>query len=120
MLVVEDHDDTRAVIAELLGAEGFTVVAAENGQRGLEQLTRTRPCLVLLDLMMPIMTGWEFRRVQLALADADLAAVPVLLLTAVPDAAQVGQQLHAADVIPKPLDFDRLIAAVRQHCGSPQ
>jgi len=62
VLVIEDHDDTREMVAMLLGAEGFTVVTAENGKRGLERLMGTRPSLVLLDLMMPVMTGWEFRR----------------------------------------------------------
>ena len=116
VLVVEDHDDTREMVAALLKAEGFTVITAENGQRGLERLMRERPCLVLLDLMMPVMTGWEFRRVQLSLPDSELAAVPVLLLTAVPDAEKVAAQLDAADVIPKPVDFERLVETVRRHC----
>ena len=116
VLVVEDHDDTREMVAALLRAEGFTVVTAENGQRGLERLMRERPCLVLLDLMMPVMTGWEFRRVQLSLPDSGLAAVPVLLLTAVPEPEKVAVQLHAADVIPKPLDFEKLVETVRRHC----
>jgi CheY-like chemotaxis protein len=118
VLVVEDHDDTREMVAALLGAEGFTVATAENGRRGLESLQETRPCLVLLDLMMPVMTGWEFRDAQLSLPDSELAAVPVLLLTAVPDPQRAAEQLHAADVIPKPLNFDRLIEAVKRHCSS--
>ena len=116
VLVVEDHDDTREMVAALLKAEGFTVITAENGRRGLEQLMRERPCLVLLDLMMPVMTGWEFRRVQLSLPDSELAAVPVLLLTAVPDAERVAAQLDAAAVISKPLDFEKLVDTVRRHC----
>jgi CheY-like chemotaxis protein len=119
VLVVEDHDDTRAMVATLLQAEGFTVVTAENGERGLEGLMRARPCLVLLDLMMPVMTGWEFRRVQMSLPDDELASVPVLLLTAVPDPERAAADLHAADVIPKPLDFDRLLECVRRHCLPP-
>ena len=119
VLVVEDHDDTREMVAALLEAEGFTVITAENGRRGLERLMRERPCLVLLDLMMPVMTGWEFRRVQLSLPDSDLAAVPVLLLTAVPDPEKVAAQLDAVAVIPKPLDFENLVATVRRHCAPP-
>ena len=116
VLVVEDHDDTREMVATLLSSEGFTVVTAENGQRGLERLMGTRPCLVLLDLMMPVMTGWEFRRVQMSLPDSDLASIPVLLLTAVRDPERAAEQLHAADVIQKPVDFDQLIESVRKHC----
>ena len=117
VLIVEDHDDTREMVATLLSEHGFTVVTAENGRRGLERLMRARPCLVLLDLMMPVMTGWEFRRAQLSLPDSDLASVPVLLLTAVDQPDRVALQLGATDVIRKPLDFDQLIESVRRHCG---
>ena len=117
VLVVEDHDDTRQMIAALLAAEGFTELTAESGRRGLESLMAARPCLVLLDLMMPVMTGWEFRRAQLSLPDSDLASVPVLLLTAVPNIEREGKQLGAAEVLPKPLDFDQLIQSVRRHCA---
>lgn len=116
VLVVEDHDDTREMVAALLAAEGFTVVTAENGQRGLERLQQARPCLVLLDLMMPVMTGWEFRRVQMSLPDSELAAIPVLLLTAIAEPERAAQQLQATDVIRKPLDFDELLDTVRRHC----
>jgi CheY-like chemotaxis protein len=117
ILVVEDHDDTREMVEALLSAEGYAVITAENGRRGLEQLRHARPCLVLLDLTMPVMTGWEFRRAQLSLDDSALASTPVLLLTALPDAQAVAQQLRADGVITKPLDFDRLIETVRTHCG---
>jgi CheY-like chemotaxis protein len=117
VLVVEDHDDTREMVATLLAAEGFTVVTAENGHLGIERLKQARPCLVLLDLMMPVMTGWEFRNAQLSLPDSELAGTPVLLLTAVPDPERAAQQLKAADVIRKPLNFDDLIDSVRRHCG---
>ena len=116
VLIIDDHDDTREMVAALLAAEGFAVTTAENGRRGLDSLVRSRPCLVLLDLMMPVMTGWEFRRAQLSLADADLASVPVLLVTAVPDPKRESEQLGAADVIPKPFNFDQLIESVRRHC----
>ena len=106
------------MIAALLAGEGFEVVTAENGQRGLQRLLDVRPCLVLLDLMMPVMSGWEFRRAQMSLPDGDLATVPVLLLTAVPDPAGEANRLHAAGVITKPLDFDRLIDTVKRHCPS--
>jgi CheY-like chemotaxis protein len=62
------------------------------------------------------MTGWEFRRVQMSLPDSELAAVPVLLLTAVAEPERAAQQLHATDVIRKPLDFDELIDSVRRYC----
>lgn len=116
VLVVEDHDDTREMVAALLAAEGFSVITAENGSRGIERLKRDRPCLVLLDLMMPVMTGWEFRQAQMSLPDAELATVPVLLLTAAPEPERAAEQLQATDVIRKPLDFDDLLELVRRHC----
>jgi CheY-like chemotaxis protein len=116
VLVVEDHDDTREMIATLLGLAGYTVVTAANGKQGLERLFQTRPCLVLLDLTMPVMTGWEFRAAQLSVGDPALASVPVLLLTAMPDAERVAAELHATELIKKPFDYDRLIESVRRHC----
>src|SRR5829696_426757 len=83
ILVVEDHQDTRDMVTTLLTVEGYQVVTAENGRRGLEQLRSVRPCLILLDLSMPVLDGWEFRRVQLS--DDAIAKVPVLLLTAIHD-----------------------------------
>jgi CheY-like chemotaxis protein len=119
VLVVEDHADTREMVATLLSFHGFTVITAENGQRGLERLLGERPCLILLDLMMPVMTGWGFRAAQLSLPDSDLAGVPVLLLTAVSDPQRVAKELGVADVISKPLDYDVLIETVRRHCPTP-
>lgn len=119
VLIVEDHDDTRAMVADLLSGAGYVVVTAENGRRGLEVLRAASPCLIVLDLTMPIMSGWEFRRAQLGLADEHLASVPVLVMTALPNPERAAADLGAAGVIPKPLDLDRLLAAVRAHCGDP-
>src|SRR5262245_50828034 len=104
VLIVEDHDDTREMIATLLGFAGYTVVTAANGKQGLERLMQTRPCLVLLDLTMPVMTGWEFRAAQLSVGDPAIAAVPVLLLTAMPNAEKAAMELQAVEVIKKPFD----------------
>jgi CheY-like chemotaxis protein len=116
VLVVEDHADTREMVAMFLASYGFTVITAENGQRGLERLLQTRPCLILLDLMMPVMTGWQFRAAQLSLPDLALASIPVVLLTAVNNPEIAAKELGVADVIPKPLDYDLLVATVRRHC----
>jgi CheY-like chemotaxis protein len=117
ILVVEDHADTRDMVTTLLSAEGYTVVGAENGLRGLEQLRALRPCLILLDLSMPILDGWEFRRVQLS--QDSLAEIPVVLLTAIHDPERAMRELKADGLIPKPVDFDRLISSVKTLCGPP-
>jgi CheY-like chemotaxis protein len=117
VLVVEDHADTRAMVEAVLTLEGFSVVTAENGRRGLERLQDVRPCLILLDLSMPVLDGWEFRRAQRGLPEVE--DVPVLLLTALPDPDRAAAELGAAGVIPKPVDIDQLVAIVHEHCGSP-
>jgi CheY-like chemotaxis protein len=116
VLVVEDEPDARTALAMLLEMEGFTVAAAANGRDALELLRRRPPpCVILLDLMMPVMDGWRFRELQLA--DPGLASIPVVVVTAA-DLTQYSA--HAFDDLPvliKPVEPDRLVACVREHCG---
>jgi CheY-like chemotaxis protein len=113
ILIVEDDADLRDMMAQLLTLEGFKTETVANGRDALEYLRRgDPPDLILLDLMMPIMDGWEFRRRQRE--DPTLADVPVVVLSAL-------DQTRAADFggtafLKKPLDFDRLLELVRQHC----
>ena len=116
VLVIEDHDDTRHMVEDYLTWEGVRVVGAENGLTGLAALRQHRPCVVLLDLSMPVMDGWQFRNEQQRLDDAALAGTPVIVLSALPNAAQHAETLRAAGVIPKPIDFDRMINVVRAYC----
>src|SRR5690349_984224 len=118
ILVIEDHDDTRQMMATLIGHYGFDVVTAGDGRQGLGQLQLLRPWLVLLVLVMPVMTGWEFRKAQLLLSDRQLADVPVVLLTATPGADDIAKQLGISDVITKPIDIDHVVTIVHKHCGS--
>ena len=112
VLVVEDHADLREMLAVLLEAEGFKVETAANGAEALASLKQVRPAVILLDLMMPVMSGDEFRRRQLA--DPAAADVPVICMTAAHDGRQRAQRLHATRYFQKPVDFDQLIQAVRQ------
>jgi DNA-binding response OmpR family regulator len=113
ILIVEDDADLREMMAQLLTLEGFRASTVANGREALEYLSQgDKPDVILLDLMMPIMDGWEFRRQQEA--DATLSTVPVIVLSAL-------DQTRAADVnavafLKKPLDFDRLLELVRQYC----
>ena len=114
VLIAEDDEDMRAIAVELLSAIG-PVSAAKNGVEALRLLRERRPALVLLDLMMPVMDGWQFRMAQQALSDRELAAVPVVLLTAVPDAERHRLELNAVDVIPKPVgNLDVLVETVKR------
>jgi CheY-like chemotaxis protein len=113
VLIVEDDDDLREMMAQLLSLEGFHAAAVANGQEALDYLKHEDvPDLILLDLMMPVMDGWEFRRQQQA--DPALAGVPVIVFSAV-DHSRAGD-VSAAAILTKPLDFDRLLALVRSYC----
>jgi CheY-like chemotaxis protein len=115
ILVVEDDSDIREDLAELLRDEGYRVTTAGNGAEALEQLRSQRtPCLILLDLMMPVMDGWEFRRRMLA--DERLARVPTVLLTSAADPQDHAVNLNVADVMTKPIRLDRLYATVDRYC----
>lgn len=113
VLIIEDDADLREMMAQLLTLEGFHAETAANGQDALDYLRSGEPPdLILLDLMMPIMDGWEFRRRQAA--DPSLARVPVVVLSALDPAR--GADLDAAAFLKKPLDFDRLLDLVRRYC----
>jgi CheY-like chemotaxis protein len=112
VLVIEDHTDLREMLAVLLETEGFAVQTACNGREALQCLDLSRPDVILLDLMMPVMTGDEFRERQLA--DPRYRDVPVICMTAAHDGYDRAQRLRADAYFQKPVDFDRLLGAVRE------
>ena len=115
VLIVEDDADLREMMAQLLTLEGFQTETVANGRDALDYLQRGgRAELILLDLMMPVMDGWEFRRRQRK--DPALADVPVIVLTALDQAQAHAEDLNGVGFMKKPLDFDRLLQLVRDHC----
>lgn len=116
ILLVEDDDDMRLDLAELLREEGHVVATAANGQEALDWLRDQAPStdLILLDLMMPVMSGWEFRTRQLA--EPRTARIPVVVMTGV-DLRRADADLQAAAYFVKPLDLDGLLRAVRRLSG---
>jgi CheY-like chemotaxis protein len=116
VLVVEDEPDLRELADSLLSSFGYTAVLAVNGADGLEKLRTQHPCVVLLDLMMPVMDGFEFRRRQLR--DPLLASIPVVCLTAMHDASAIQARL-GVPCLRKPVDFEKLYDVIRRHCGTP-
>ena len=115
VLIVEDDADLREMMAQLLTLEGYHIDTAANGREALEYLNEApHPDVILLDLMMPIMDGWEFRRRQQN--DPALADVPVIVLTALDQAQARANDLNGVDFLKKPLDFDRLLELVRRRC----
>ncbi|HKB11791.1 MAG TPA: response regulator [Vicinamibacterales bacterium] len=115
VLIVEDDEDLREMMAQLLTLEGFETATVANGREALEYLhNASKPDVILLDLMMPVMDGWEFRRQQQA--DPLLALVPVIILSALDQ--NRAATLDATAFLKKPLDFDRLLSLVRTYCQS--
>ena len=113
--MVEDDPTQRDAVCALLELEGFGWTAACNGREALDVLRRHAvPDLVLLDLSMPVMGGWEFRVAQLA--DGDLSAIPVLILSA-DRPSDLEQSLHPNGFLRKPIDCESLLDAVRRFCG---
>src|ERR1043165_9927085 len=94
VLIVEDDEDLREMMAQLLTLEGYQAAAVANGREALEYLHDSeKPHVILLDLMMPVMDGWEFRRKQQA--DPSLAPVPVIVLSALDQARASNLEPHA-------------------------
>ena len=118
VLVVEDHSDTRQLIQDLLTSENIPSVAAEDGQRALALLPAARPCLILLDLSMPVMDGWRFREEQQRRPERELASIPVVILSALHDCKEHAARLGAVGVFEKPIDFERLLALVHTYCDA--
>ncbi|WP_437511764.1 response regulator [Sorangium sp. So ce1099] len=114
ILVVDDDPDIRETLAELLQEEGYAVSSAAHGGEALCALrTDPRPGLILLDLMMPIMDGWQFRAEQKK--DPELASIPVVIISAT-GRDEFVSSLGAAQFLKKPINLEQLLAAVEQHC----
>jgi len=116
VLVVDDDSAVREALAHLLASEGFELDQAENGYEALQLLReQPHPDVILLDLTMPVMSGWEFRQVQLA--DPELSKIPVIVMSAV-DMSDV----PASAKLAKPCDLRHLVDTVRvvanHHAGS--
>jgi CheY-like chemotaxis protein len=113
VLVVDDESDLRQLVAELLLGHGYDVVLAQHGREALERLCEHCPDLVLLDLNMPVMDGWQFLAAQRRLLEPHLVNIPVLLVTGADGADAHAATLKAVGLIEKPFDPDRLLNAVR-------
>jgi CheY-like chemotaxis protein len=109
VLVVDDEKDVRESVCEMLEARGYQVVCAEDGRAALEHLRGgLRPDVILLDLMMPGMNGWQFRDEMNR--DAALAGIPVVVITATRNV----RQIHAEEIVHKPIKPDLLLRVVEK------
>ncbi len=112
VLVVEDDHDVRSTLNDFLSDEGYEVDTAANGKEALEHLDKHKPGLVLLDLMMPVMNGWEF--LERKNKTPEISGVPVLVLSAVPGKPYVPGALAC---LKKPIDLHRLMDFVELYCA---
>ena len=113
ILVVDDDAEIRESLSDLLSDEGHLVRAAANGKEALELLRQTpAPCMILLDLMMPVMNGWQF--VTEAAGDPALATIPVWIITAAGDAQPPPPGVSG--ILRKPFRLRELLDVVDRHC----
>jgi DNA-binding response OmpR family regulator len=111
ILVVEDDTSILDMVMQVLRAEGYPVVGAKNGIEGLAQVDRRPPSLILLDMRMPRMDGWEFA----AALRARGIASPVVVMTAADNAKRWADEVGADGYVVKPFEFLDLLASVAKH-----
>jgi len=119
VLIVDDDADTRVALADLLEDAGYDVLCAANGREALVRLSVSGVhCdLILLDLLMPVMNGWDFRQRQRA--TPEIANIPVLLMSAGAHLAVVRDELKADGSMTKPVDELDLLKLVKRHSREP-
>lgn len=116
VLVVDDDESIREFVSVALADEGYTVLTARDGAAALQAVHRQRPGVILLDMRMPVMDGWEFSRVYRATPPPH---APIIVVTAARDAADRAAQIDADGYLAKPFDLLDLIAMVERYLGPP-
>jgi CheY-like chemotaxis protein len=113
VLIVEDDQEIRETLKEIVAAEGYHTLEAQNGRVALDLIDRgNQPCLILLDLMMPEMNGWEF--LEKRRQNAVIAAIPTVVVTA---AGLGATPFGATSILKKPILLLELISLIEKHCG---
>jgi CheY-like chemotaxis protein len=117
ILVVDDDVEIRETVVEALRERGYEALGARDGLEALDTLRSRSPwCLILLDLMMPNMDGWQMREAQLA--DPKLSEIPVVVVSATSDVSERAKQLDAVAYVTKPARLTQLLETVERHCAS--
>ena len=119
ILLIEDDRDICEIVEQVLADEGYGTVAVANGAEGLAHLrsASSRPFVIMLDLMLPVMDAWQFRAEQTR--DPDLADIPVVIFSANPKVKWHADSLGAAAVIRKPPDLDELLRVLGRFAPPP-
>ncbi len=115
ILVVEDQEDNRQIIRDMLGATDYEITEAENGEQALAAVTKQRPDLILMDIQLPIIDGYEAtRRIK---ADPALKSIPIIAVTSYALSGEEAKARAAGcdDYVPKPYSPRHLLAKIRQY-----
>jgi DNA-binding response OmpR family regulator len=110
VLVVEDDADTRRMLVSAIADEGYEPIPALDGQHALRTALAVEPSAIVLDLMLPVVSGEEFAR---AYHEQSRTDAPIVVVSAKHDAARIGKSIGAAAVLPKPLDIADFAAKLR-------
>lgn len=114
VLVVDDDESIREFVSVALTDEGYTVLTARDGAVALQWVSRQRPGVILLDMRMPVMDGWEFSRAYRSTPEPH---APIIVVTAARDAADRAAQIDADGYLAKPFDLLDLLAIVERYLG---
>jgi two-component system cell cycle response regulator DivK len=115
VLVVEDHEDNRQILRDLLGSAGFEIVEAENGEEAVTLAETSRPDVILMDIQLPVLDGYEAtRRIK---ADPRLRSIPVIVVTsyALSGDEEKARLAGCDDYVSKPFSPRDLLAKIRRH-----
>jgi two-component system, cell cycle response regulator DivK len=115
ILVVEDQEDNRRILRDLLTSAGYEIIQAENGQEALAAAARERPDLILMDIQLPLLDGYEAtRRIK---ADPDLRAIPIIAVTSYALSGDEGKARAAGcdAYVTKPYSPRALLAKIREY-----
>jgi CheY-like chemotaxis protein len=112
ILVVDDDIDTLEIVAELLREAGYEARTATTGAEALARIRRSLPDLLLIDLFMPVMDGWQF--LDLLRADPEMKRLPAVVMTAWPRPVDLPSGIS---LLKKPFEWDALLRIIRKHCG---
>jgi CheY-like chemotaxis protein len=115
VLVVDDEESIRHFVGDALRFDGYRVVTAADGAEGLAALPGLGPCVVLLDMHMPNVDGWEFSRRYRAGPDPTAA---IVVMTAAHDAERWRAEIGGDAFLAKPFELDALYAVVARYCGT--
>ena len=118
VLLVEDNDINRDMLTRRLSRAGLTVITAQDGQTALAAMRTAQPGVVLMDMTLPVLDGWE--ATQQAKTDPTIANIPIIALTAHAMAAdrERAMSVGCSEYETKPIDFPSLLAKIYQFLGA--